>query len=57
VVAWAQDLKGPVPVDFGDGSVFNQLGKDVISLNKGFAIKFGYATYSQFVKDLAQQDK
>jgi hypothetical protein len=59
VVAWAQYLKGPVPVDTGDPlfGTLNQVGKDVVPINKAFGTEFGYKNYGSFVAVLAQQDK
>jgi hypothetical protein len=59
VVWFTQYLKGPVPVVTGDPlfGTLNQVGKDVIPINKAFGTDFGYRNCGSFVADLAQQDK
>jgi hypothetical protein len=58
VVYFTQELKGPAPVlDPDFGLMFNQLGRDVIPINKAFAVDFGFKSYGGLVAVLAQQDK
>ena len=58
VVYFTQELKGPAPVlDPDFGIMVNQLGKDIIPINKAFAAEFGLKNYGGLVSILAQQDK
>ena len=57
VVYFTQELKGPAPVlDPDFGIMANQLGKDIIPINKGFAADLGFNNYGHLVAVLAQQD-